>query len=30
MQIVYHGSYVKVDNPRIIAGKFTKDNYYVR
>ena len=25
MQIVYHGSYVKVDNPRIITGKFTKD-----
>lgn len=30
MQIVYHGRYAKVDNPRIIAGRFTKDNYYVR
>ncbi len=25
MQIVYHGRYAKVDNPRIITGKFTKD-----
>ena len=25
MQIVYHGSSVKVDNPRIIVGKYTKD-----
>lgn len=30
MQIVYHGRYAKVDNPRIIAGRFTKYNYYVR
>ena len=25
MQIVYHGSSVKVDKPRIIVGKYTKD-----
>ncbi len=24
-QIVYHGSYCKVENPEIIKGKFTKD-----
>ena len=30
MQIVYHGRYAKVDNPRIIAGRFTKYNYYDR
>ncbi|MCI8833614.1 MAG: DUF3990 domain-containing protein [Clostridia bacterium] len=23
-QIVYHGSYCKVENPEIIKGKFTK------
>lgn len=25
MQIVYNGSSIKVDNPRIIVGKYTKD-----
>ena len=25
MQIVYHGSYCKVENPQIIEGKYTKD-----
>lgn len=25
MQIVYHGSYCKVEEPRIIDGKYTKD-----
>lgn len=25
MQIVYHGSYTKVDKPEIIVGKYTKD-----
>ena len=25
MQIIYHGSYCKVDNPKIMQGKFTKD-----
>lgn len=24
-QIIYHGSYCKVDNPKIIEGKYTKD-----
>lgn len=25
MQIIYHGSYCKVENPKIIKGKYTKD-----
>ena len=25
MQIVYHGSFCKVENPKIIKGKYTKD-----
>ena len=25
MQVVYHGSYIKVDNPKILIGQFTKD-----
>lgn len=24
-QIIYHGSYCKVENPKIVEGKFTKD-----
>ena len=24
-QIIYHGSYCKIENPKIIAGKYTKD-----
>ena len=25
MQVVYHGSYIKADNPKILIGQFTKD-----
>ena len=25
MQIVYHGSYCKVENPKILEGKYPKD-----
>lgn len=25
MQIIYHGSYCKVPEPKIIKGKYTKD-----
>lgn len=25
MQIIYHGSYCKVEEPKIIEGKYTKD-----
>lgn len=25
MQIIYHGSYCKVEEPKIIKGKYTKD-----
>ena len=25
MQIVYHGSYCKIEKPKIIEGKYTKD-----
>lgn len=24
-QIIYHGSYCKIENPKIIEGKYTKD-----
>ena len=25
MQVIYHGSYCKIENPRIVDGKYTKD-----
>ena len=25
MQVIYHGSYCKIENPKIIEGKYTKD-----
>ena len=25
MQVIYHGSYCKVENPKILEGKYTKD-----